>query len=341
MLERSGDVELAVAARRRLVDLAVDASGKGSLAHAAALEGEALVLEAEGRLDDAAPLLESVLAMREAALGPSHARVADAARRLARLRRADGDAAGAVALHRRDLAIREAAAPRSRAAATSLNNLAEALAGDDPGAAAALLERACAIWEAAGEDLEFATASSNLARCLDDGGRGDAAAAAARRALAALVRAVGDGGPAVAACHHALGVILRDGDEAEAAFETAVSLKERHFGFGHLRVAASWRGLGKARLRVRKFAEAEQAFRRDVAISEDKLGPDAPELAARYNNYAMLLWRLGRPAEAAPFQEKGLAIKRRLGDAAAERTYDGELDGMLAGEPYPYGGRAA
>ena len=60
-----------------------------------------------------------------------------------------------------------------------------------------------------------------------------------------------------------------------------------------------------------------------------------------YNNYAMLLWRLGRPAEAAPFQEKGLAIKRRLGDAAAERTYDGELDGMLAGEPYPYGARAA
>ena len=180
-----------------------------------------------------------------------------------------------------------------------------------------------------------------LARCLDDGGRGDAAAAAARRALAALGRAVGDGGPAVAACHHALGVILRDGDEAEAAFATAVARKERHFGFGHLRVAASWRGLGKARLRVRKFAEAEQAFRRDVAISEDKLGPDAPELAARYNNYAMLLWRLGRPAEAAPFQEKGLAIKRRLGDAAAERTYDGELDGMLAGEPYPYGGRAA
>ena len=44
MLERSGDVELAVAARRRLVDLAVDASGKGSLAHAAALEGEALGL---------------------------------------------------------------------------------------------------------------------------------------------------------------------------------------------------------------------------------------------------------------------------------------------------------
>ena len=118
-------------------------------------------------------------------------------------------------------------------------------------------------------------------------------------------------------------MILRDGDDAEAAFETAVSLKERHFGFGHLRVAASWRGLGKARLRVRKFAEAEQAFRRDVAISEDKLGPDAPELAARYNNYAMLLWRLGRPAEAAPFQEKGLAIKRRLGDANAERTYDG------------------
>ncbi|KAH8050920.1 hypothetical protein JL721_11267 [Aureococcus anophagefferens] len=60
-------------------------------------------------------------------------------------------------------------------AATSLNNLAEALAGDDPGAAAALSSGPAPSGRR-GEDLEFATASSNLARCLDDGGRGDAAA---------------------------------------------------------------------------------------------------------------------------------------------------------------------
>ena len=97
------------------------------------------------------------------------------------------------------------------------------------------------------------------------------------------------------------------------------------------------------RKRRRALSPEREKDARDFTHLEDAVArfAHAPELAARYNNYAMLLWRLGRPAEAAPFQEKGLAIKRRLGDAAAERTYDGELDGMLAGEPYPYGGRAA
>ena len=74
-----------------------------------------------------------------------------------------------------------------------------------------------------------------------------------------------------------------------------------------------------------------------MAISEQKLGDDHPDCAARYNNYAMLLWRLGRPTEAAPFQRKALNIKRSLGRDGAAATYEAELDGMLDGAPYPAG----
>ena len=79
----------------------------------------------------------------------------------------------------RDLAIREATdGPRSRSAATSLNNLAEAVhaAGDEAGALT-LYERAVDIWGAKGEALELATALQNLACCaLDSGDHARAAA---------------------------------------------------------------------------------------------------------------------------------------------------------------------
>jgi tetratricopeptide (TPR) repeat protein len=79
-----------------------------------------------GRYQEAEPLLQRALAIREQALGPQHPDVAHSLNDLAELYRAQGKYAEAEPLYQRALAIREQAlGPQHPDVATSLNNLVE------------------------------------------------------------------------------------------------------------------------------------------------------------------------------------------------------------------------
>ena len=54
------------------------------------------------------------------------------------------------------------------------------------------------------------------------------------------------------------------------------------------------------------------------------------------NNLALLLWRMGRLPDAIRYQERATAIRQRRFEADLSTEYQGELDGLRAGRPYPY-----
>jgi tetratricopeptide (TPR) repeat protein len=60
-----------------------------------------------------------------------------------------------------------------------------------------------------------------------------------------------------------------------------------------------------------QFAEAENLYRRSLAISEKSLGPDHPDVAARLNSLALLLKDTNRMAEAEPLIRRALKIDEK------------------------------
>ncbi|MEM9488469.1 MAG: CHAT domain-containing tetratricopeptide repeat protein [Myxococcota bacterium] len=96
-----------------------------ALREAAALHKEARELRKKGRYDEALPLVQRSLKIREKALGPDHPDVAASLNNLAILHRSRGEYDEALPLYKRSLAIREKAqGPDHPDVAGSLNNLA-------------------------------------------------------------------------------------------------------------------------------------------------------------------------------------------------------------------------
>jgi tetratricopeptide (TPR) repeat protein len=59
------------------------------------------------------------------------------------------------------------------------------------------------------------------------------------------------------------------------------------------------------------YADAEPLFRRALAILEESLGPDHPDVALVLNNLALLLQATNRLGEAEPLYRRALAILER------------------------------
>ena len=60
-----------------------------------------------------------------------------------------------------------------------------------------------------------------------------------------------------------------------------------------------------------KYAEAEPLYRRALAIREKALGPEHPDVAKTLENYAELLRKANRKAEAAEMRERAQAIRAK------------------------------
>ena len=97
----------------------------GDLAEAKELNRRAFELHGAGRYEEAIPLAERALAIREKVLGLEHPDVAQSLGNLAEIYRAKGDYRRAERLHQRALAINEKALGAEHpSVAISLNNLA-------------------------------------------------------------------------------------------------------------------------------------------------------------------------------------------------------------------------
>jgi len=291
------------------------AAARGDTGTARLLDGLARLLRLQRDYGAARPLYERALAIREAALGPTHPTTAASLHNLARLLADQGDTAAARPLYERALAICEAAlGPTHPHTAASLNNLANLLADQgDTAVARPLYERALAICEATRGPTHPDTAQSlhNLAVLLADQGDDAGARPLLERALAIREATLGPTHPDTAISLNNLAILLyTQGDTAGARplYERALAICEATLGPTHPDTAQSLHNLAVLLADQGDIAGARPLYERALAICEATRGPTHPDTARSLNNLANLLYTQGDTAGARPLYERALAI---------------------------------
>ena len=267
---------------------------------------------------EAEPLLQCSLAIKERTLGLDHPSVATTLNNLVELYRSQGRYEEAEPLYQRSLAIKEKAlGPDHPEVATTLNNLAGLYRSQGRyEEAEPLYQRSLAIKEKAlGPDHpEVATTLNNLAGLYESQGRYEEAEPLYQRCLAISEKALGPDHPSVATTLNNLGQLYRSQgryEEAGPLYHRSLAIKEKALGPDHLEVATTLNNLGELYRSQGRYEEAEPLYQRSLAISEKALGPDHPSVATTLNNLAGLYRSQGRYEEAEPLYQRSLAIKEK------------------------------
>ncbi len=96
--------------------------------------------------------------------------------------------------------------------------------------------------------------------------------------------------------------------EAEKSFSAAVTEAEK-FGAQNRRLATSLNNLGANSEEQGKYAEAEPLYKHSLQICQKTLGPNHPQVATSLENYAELLYKTNRSAEASKLDQQAKAIR--------------------------------
>jgi tetratricopeptide (TPR) repeat protein len=125
--------------------------------------------------------------------------------------------------------------------------------------------------------------------------------------------------------------------EARAAFEEALSLRERALPPEHPVIGSSWKDLGALTLREGNLPEAIRILRRALVMREQALGPQHPDVATVLTDLGRALMRSGQEGEAATHLQRALDVRTRtLGpehpDVATTLAVIAELD-VKTGHP--------
>jgi CHAT domain-containing protein/tetratricopeptide (TPR) repeat protein len=240
------------------------------------LEQQVQKLRDDGKFQDAIPLAERSLALREAAQGPTHPEVARGVADVAALYREQGVYDKAEPLALRALDIREKTfGPRHLDVADSLDGLGE-------------------IYSARGL---YSKAEPLLVRALD----------IREKALGATHADVGHTLNDLGLLHHLHGAF----DKAKPLYLRALEIREKALGAMHAVVAESVNNLGGLYSEQGAYEEAKVLYARALAIEEKARGPTHPLVATDVNNLAVSHWKLGEFREAEPLFRRALAIREK------------------------------
>eukprot|EP00752_Nemacystus_decipiens_P017370 g15565.t2 len=277
------------------------------------------LFDLQGNYDDAKPLYERSLAIREKVLGPDHPDVASSLNNLAGLLFSLGNYDDAKPLYERSLAIHEKVlGPDHPNVAMGLNNLAGLLYSqgnyDD---AKPLYERSLAIREKVlgPEHLDVATGLNNLAGLLYSQGNYDDAKPLYERSLAIHEKVLGPDHPNVATGLNNLAELFRSQgnyDDAKPLYERSLAIREKVLGPDHPNVATGLNNLAVLLYSQGHYDDAKPLYERSLAIREKVLGPTHPEVATSLNNLAGLLESQGNYDDAKPLYERSLAILEKV-----------------------------
>ncbi|EAW34379.1 CHAT domain-containing protein [Lyngbya sp. PCC 8106] len=288
------------------------------LEEAERLNQQVIQLRQQGKYNEAIPLAEQVLEIRERILGENHPDVATSLNNLALLYSDQGRYDEAELLYQRSLAIDEKALGENHpSVATSLNNLAALY--DSQGRyseAEPLYQRSLAIREKAlGKDHSLVALSlNNLASLYNSQGRYDEAEPLHQRSLAIREKALGENHPSVATSLNNLASLYRSQgrySEAEPLHQRSLAIREKALGENHPSVAQSLNNLANLYDSQGRYDEAEPLIQRSLAIWEKALGENHPLVATSLNNLANLYDSQGRYDEAEPLIQRSLAIREK------------------------------
>jgi eukaryotic-like serine/threonine-protein kinase len=281
-----------------------------------------IILRSNGKYDQAKPLLEQALAVRERLFKGDDLMVAGSLFNLAEVYRAQGQYAQAEPLYTRALAIREKIlGPDHSSVAQCLNSLAALYRAQGHYAQAEpLFTRALAIYERAlgPDDAEVAHTLNSMAVFYKVQGRYAQAEPLYTRALEIYERAFGPDHPAVAnGLSNRANLYNSNPDQfaqAEPLLLRALAIREKAFGPDHPGVAMTLNNLGALYMRQGGHAEAEPILLRAVAIYERALGRDHPDVLTAKGSLASLYWSQGKLDKSVPLLEAVLqAGEKKLG----------------------------
>ncbi|MBN2170535.1 MAG: serine/threonine protein kinase [Candidatus Krumholzibacteriota bacterium] len=231
---------------------------------AQALNMLAVLLKTRGDFDEAEALYRECLAMRRRLLGDDHPAVGTTLNNLAVLMKTRGRYAEAESLYRESLGItRNKLGPEHPAVGNTLHNLSIVLA------------------------LQGRLAEAR--RCEED-------------ALALLRDCYGEEHPDIARSLFGLAALYADAADsasADSLFRVTRDMTERLHGPRHLRLSDVLDDYADFLRASRRYAEAEPAYRRALAIRQDKLGERRDLIASTQLGLGRLLHETGRHEEAA------------------------------------------
>ncbi|HEY5922741.1 MAG TPA: serine/threonine-protein kinase [Kofleriaceae bacterium] len=160
------------------------------------------------------------------------------------------------------------------------------------------------------DDLDVATASTNLGLAINGLGKLAEAEKLHRSALATFTTVYGPNHPRTAAVHNNLGMVLQGMEkyeESRVQFKTAVDVLSAALGPEHQSLAGLLSNLALAEGGVGRREDAVKTHRRAVAILERKLPPGDPKIATARGNLALELAGLGQNEEARRLLESAVA----------------------------------
>ena len=243
-----------------------------------------IVLEAQGKYEEAEAEHRAALSLRLEQLGPGHPVVANSRNNLGVVLEAQGKHEEAEAEHR-----------------AALSSRLEQLGPSHP---------------------EVANSRNNLGVVLEAQGKHEEAEAEHRAALSSRLEQLGPSHPEVASSRNNLGVVLEAQgkyEEAEAEYRAALSLLREQLGPSHPKVASSRNNLGVALWKQGKYEEAEAEYRAALSLVRAQLGPDHPRLARLRSNLGVVLAAQGKLEQAEAEHRGALWLRReQLGPSHPE-----------------------
>ncbi len=295
------------------------------------LNNSALLLNAQGKLAEAEPLLREALRRKRRVLGDDHTSTLASLSSLGRLLREKGELAESEACYR------EAVERRRRVVGEddpdtllSVNGLGDVLQAQGRLADAEPYCRAAAEGNRrvlGGHHPATLLSINNLASLLYDQGKRAEAEPLWREVLDARRRVLGDDHPDTLISLNNLGFLYRaQGRYAEAleCFGEALDRKRRVLGEDHPSTLASLSNMGLVLFSRGSAAEAEPYWREAMEKRRAVLGERHPQTLMSVNNLGQVLRQLGRNSEAeACFRD---ALDGRL--ATLEEDHPDVLDSM-------------
>jgi non-specific serine/threonine protein kinase/serine/threonine-protein kinase len=276
---------------RGATDISADLAGQ-PVVQARLMATMGNVYRALGLYDEAAPLLEQSLAVRERELGPDDPDVAESLHFLGMVYGEQGRFSEAEPLLQRSLDIRERTlGPNDIAVANSVGTL--------------------------GGDYA-------------EQGRYEEAEVLLRRALEITKEQLGPEHPEVALALNNLGALYwfqRELADAEPLFERSLAIREKVLGSNHPELGEGLHNLGSLYYMQGKYDEAVVAYDSARKIFEQSLGAEHPNTAMIINNIAETYWVQGKYNEAEAYFKASLAIKDKLFEPS-HRSFAVSLHGL-------------
>jgi CHAT domain-containing protein len=293
----------------------IDSPAFGQRDELNSLETKAFELYRAGKLNEAVPVTQQILTIREKLQGPDHPDVVTTLINLADLYRELGRYADAEPLYKRALAVTEKArGPDHPDVATALNRLGALYQAQGQYARAEpLYKQSLAMREKAlpADHLDVAVSLSNLAELYRHEGRYAEAEPLHKRALAIFEKKGGPDSRDVALSLVNQAVLYREQGrygEAEALYKRALPILEKTSGTNHPIVATALNNLAELYRWEGRYADAEPLQKRSLTIREKLLGRDHPDVAVSLNNLALIYELQGRYAEAEALRKRSLLI---------------------------------